>query len=119
MLHWHSTVNAQDLLTAIIAVGGFIGTIALLILNLKVQGSMSDMRGEVAVDMSRLQLEMANLRTESANDRANTYEKIMESMGRLYIPREVQNTQHQANIQRLDDLADQLKDLSARVGDIS
>lgn len=111
-------MNAQTALTVVIALGGFAGTILLLILNLKVQAAMGEMRSEVAVDMSKIQVEMATLRADTANDRANTYEKIMENIARLYIPREVQETMHRVNVGRLDDLKTEIQHLGQRVSDI-
>lgn len=99
--------NLQEVLTLVIACGGFVGTVALLILNLKVQGAMAELR-----------LDVANGRTEAARDRAELYEKIMDTMRSTFVSREASDERHQANIKRLDSIDENLRTLSQRVTDI-
>lgn len=119
-------MNAQEILTAIISIGGALGTIALMILNLRVQTAMAEMRTEFAKDMAGLQSELAQIRIDSANeraqaanDRASTYQSLMDSISRMYVPREAQAEMHRANLQRLEDLSHQVRELATKVGDIS
>jgi hypothetical protein len=111
-------VNAQEVLTAMIAAGGFIGTIALLVLNLSLRANMGEMRSEMAVDLGKMQVQMADLRAESASDRATAYEKIMDNMSRLYISREAQQAMHDSNVRILQDMRHEIQSLSQRVTDI-
>lgn len=110
-------VSTQEILTFIIAIGGFIGTIALLILNLKSQASMAEMKGIVASDMGKLALQMAQMRTEAAQDRANLYEKIMDTMARTFVNRDASDAMHRENTRRLDDLKQNIEDLRERFND--
>lgn len=112
-------MTLQLLFTAIIAIGGFMGTIALLVLNLRVNGAMGELRTEVTAEMGKLQVEMANMRADTANDRANAFERVTENMSRMYLSRETQLAMHEANGKRLDNIENELKLLAVRVGDIS
>jgi hypothetical protein len=112
-------VTPQEILTAVIAAGGFIGTLALLVLNLSLRAGMGEMRSEIAVDMGKIQVQMADLRAESATDRATAYEKIMDNMSRLYISREAQQAMHDSNVRILQDMRHELQALSQRVTDIT
>lgn len=111
-------VSAQELLTFIIAIGGFLGTIALLILNLRVGAAMSEMKSAVSADMGRLELQMAHMRTEAAEDRSKLYEKIMETMAKTFVNRDASDAMHRENTNRMDHLKEQLAVLSQRVSDI-
>ena len=111
-------VSSQELLTFIIAIGGFIGTIALLILNLRVQAAMNEMKAVVSTDMGRLELQMAHMRTEAATDRASLYQQIMETMARTFVNRDASDAMHRENTRRMDELKEQIAVLSQRVADI-
>ena len=108
-------MTITEILTVVIAVGGCVSSLALLVLNLRVQTAMAELRVDVA-----------NFRTESATDRADLYQKIMENMARFYISREVQEAMHKANLARLDaqdrrlqEIDEDVKALAQKVGDIS
>lgn len=101
-------LSVQEALTLVIALGGFLGTIALLILNLRVQGAMALLR-----------LEMANMRTDAAVDRANFYEKVMDTMSRSFVSRDAWDTAHVANTRRLDGMDTKLDRIDQRVSDIA
>lgn len=111
--------NSQELLTFIIAVGGFLGTILLLVLNLKVGWAMQAMKAEMAHDLGKIEIQVANLRTEAANNKADLYQRVMDNVGRMYAARETQETMHRANTQRLDSIEDDVKALAQKIGDIS
>ena len=112
-------ISAQEALTMLIALGGFLGTVALLILNLRVQAAMGEMRSAVTVDMSRLELQMEKGRTEAAQDRAALYERIMETMAKTFVNRDASDAMHRENTRRWDDLKLEVASLHQRVGDIS
>jgi hypothetical protein len=97
----------QEWLTVIIAGGGAIGTLLLLIVNLKVQSSVADVK-----------LDVANMRTEAARDRASFYEKIMETMRSTFVSRDAWDTAHVANSKRLDGIDSKLDRIDQRVSDI-
>jgi hypothetical protein len=101
-------LSVQEALTLVIALGGFLGTIALLVLNLRVQGAMALLR-----------LEMANMRTDAAVDRANFYEKVMDTMSRSFVSRDAWDTAHVANTRRLDGMDTKLDRIDQRVSDIA
>lgn len=108
-------VSAQEIVTFLIAVGGFLGTLLLLILNLKVSAAINSLRVTVTFDMKNVEIQMAHMRTEAAQDRANLYERIMENMTRTFVNRDASDAMHKANIQRLDSLEENLRMLSERV----
>ena len=111
-------ISAQEILPMVIALGGFIGTIALLVLNLRVQAAMGEMRSAVTVELTRVELQMERARTEAAQDRANLYERIMETMARTFVNRDASDAMHRENSRRLDDLKLDVANLNQRVSDI-
>jgi hypothetical protein len=105
---------------------GFVGTIALLILNLKVQSSVDQMRAEfltdlskaelrIAKDVSELELQVAQARIETLKEHAALREQIMGDV----VSKNESHVQHQANTERLATLEQNLKALVQRVSDIS
>lgn len=110
------SLSGQEIVTLIIALGGFLGTIALVILNLRVNGAMSELRSAVTEDMKNIELQMAHMRTEAAEDRSMLYEKIMETMAKTFVNRDASDAMHRENSRRLDDLKEDLENLSQKVG---
>lgn len=98
-----------------ISVAGIIGTVSLLILNLK-----------VASEVNLMKVEMANLRTEMAREAAAHYGQVMnnlasmvESITKTFSNREAADAKHQANLDRLGGIERQIGELNQRVADIS
>lgn len=109
----------------IIAAGGCVGTALLLILNLRVQAALGEIRteaaksaGGMAIDLKNVELQMAHLRTEAAEDRARLYEKIMNNMDRTFMNKDAGLEMHKQNTIRLDSIDRTLTELSKRVDDI-
>jgi hypothetical protein len=100
--------GVQEWLTVIIAGGGAIGPLLLLLLNLKVQAAVADVK-----------LDVANMRTEAARDRAEFYREIMDTMTRTFVSRDAWDTAHGANTKRLDGMDSKLDRIDQRISDIA
>jgi hypothetical protein len=130
-------MNTQEWLTLCIAVGGFLGTIALLILNTKVSAAMSKLETHVTSQLSHIQLslelkvkgvelEVQKLRTEAAEDRGKLYERVIDQMTKGFLSRETVMSMHKENEIRLEavdkritDLTGMIRELQQRIMDIS
>lgn len=111
-------MTLAEVLGIIITVGGGIATTALFILNLKVGWAMQAMKAEMARDLGKIELQVANLRTESAITAGGLYERIMENLSKVYATRDAQEAMHKANTARLDAIEEDMRQLTTKVGDI-
>jgi hypothetical protein len=106
---------ALDLTAIVIAATGGVGTLALLILNLKVQGSMNEIRLEI----STVRLEVANFRTESVREHSALRIEVLNNINSNVMPRVEAEKMHDENRDWLERIEGDLKALTQRVGDIS
>jgi hypothetical protein len=97
----------QAWLTVIIAAGGALGTLLLLIVNLKVGQAVSDVKVDVA-----------NMRAETAHDRAEFYRQLMDTMSKTFVSRDAWQTAHDANLRRFDGVDETLHRIDQRIADI-
>jgi len=109
-----------------VAPAGFVLTIALLILNLKVSGAMSDMktalqssRTEFSAQLSDVKISVEKLRGDLYQEHAKLYAQVMEKGNAQYMGRELSLQMHTENLERLKELGKRIDDLTTRVGDIS
>jgi hypothetical protein len=117
--------NMGDLGGAIAALS-FIGTLALLILNLRVSGAMSDLKIEVqatrtefTVQISDTKLSIEKLRGDFYQEQTKLYSQIMTTGSTTYMSRDLSLQMHAQNVKSLEDLGKRIDDLTTRVGDIS
>jgi hypothetical protein len=96
------------------AIAGAVGTLALLVLNLKVSSEVNGVK-----------IEMANLRAEIRKETSDHYADTMrhmtslvESLTKMFANREATDAKHQANLDRLDGIELSIRELVTRVQDI-
>lgn len=119
-------ISAEAWVALVLGALGFLGTTGTLIMNLSIRSAMraGDLKIEQAVSVSRaeaareaaeLKVEMANLRTKVAEGQAGMYEKIMDNLQRTYMNRDVSQSMHAANTQRLDQIEKRLVSIEERL----
>jgi len=117
----------------IVTVVSLLGTIALLIMNLRVKSAVADAeaqftaqvnkvhleianaRAAVTQETAGVKLEIANLRAKFAEEGATMYQKIMENMENTFENRQVSQSMHAANSKRLDDFGRLLERMDEKI----
>lgn len=118
------------MLTEWIAIGltavSLLGTMAVLVLNLKVSAAIANLRSDttatisslksdVARDLGHIELEVAKSRTDAANDRAAFEDKILTKMTNMFANRETSEIMHRSNTTRLEAIERRLETIDARL----
>jgi hypothetical protein len=109
------TLTTGDVIAIILAFLGAAGTVLMLIMNLRVNGSMSEMRAGFTIELGKVQLEMAKMRVDFAMDHAGLYKSIMDNLGNAYINRNESLTMHHSNTKRLELIEAQLVRMEERL----
>lgn len=122
-------VSLSNVIALTLAFLGFVGTVSMLVMNLKVTGSMAtqaatfEMRfsqvelkivsasAQAGHDYGQVQVELANLRTELAGDHA----RFLQSLQSMFVNRDVSTTMHAANVDRLDKIDARLQRIEGKI----
>ncbi len=120
-----------------IAAASCVGTILLLILNLKVSGAMSDLKTDLQevrtefssqlsdakqsfqLELKSVELSVEKLRGDLYQEHTKLYAQVMDKSNTQYMNRELSLEMHTANMKRFEDIGKRIDDLTTRVGDIS
>lgn len=111
-------LSAPELISVIIALFGFVGTVVMLVINLSIRASINALKTSFLVDIARVELALANLRTDVAKEATNgarelasLYKQITENVGINYMNRKESEAMHSANLRRLDNIEAELRDI--------
>jgi hypothetical protein len=131
-----------------LGIASVLGTLALLILNLRVNGSMSEARryieanktefavqigqlrtsleheisgarSQFQLDIKAVEVEIATLRGDLYKEHAGLYANIMDKSGDVFMGRETSLQMHAENSKRLDALTAEVRELAQTVKDVS
>jgi hypothetical protein len=109
------TLTTGDVIAIILAFLGAAGTVLMLIMNLRVNGSMSEMQARFTIELGKVQLEMAKMRADFAIDHAGLYKSIMDNLGSAYVNRNESLAMHTSNTKRLELIESQLIRIEERL----
>ena len=93
--------------------------IAMLVMNLRVGMSVNALTAKFERDLARVELQVANLRTEIAKDQAALLQQLMKTITQGFVNRNESQAMHDANTKRLDGIDEDIKALAQRVADIA
>jgi len=114
----------------ILTVLGFIGTVSMLIMNLRVTSSMAELRSGFTADVARVELSIANmrgtdisrvelsiatLRADLAKENSALYQTITANVGTVYMNRKESEAMHADNKNRLDRIDSRLESIEERL----
>jgi hypothetical protein len=109
------TLTTGDVIAIILAFLGAVGTVLMLIMNLRVSGAMHEMRSGFTIELGKVQLEMAKMRADFAIDHAGLYKSIMDNLGTAYVNRNESMAMHTSNTKRLELIESQLIRIEERL----
>jgi len=120
-----------------VAILSCLGTVALLILNLRVSGAMSELktdvqesRTEFTVQISETKLSLEKMRGDFYQEHTKLYSQIMQAGTTTFMSRDLSLQMHAENVkagrdlkelvdERTTELGKRIDELTTRVGDIS
>ena len=126
-------MNNSAIVALIIAGISFVGTVAMLIVNLVVANGDLKSRSVIEKEIATVRLELANFRTEAKSDHATAavtlekmrteaaqsqlglYQTVMKHLADNFVDRKEAAAMHTENRSGIADLKQQLADLSERV----
>lgn len=117
-LHWntfHMTLTGPEILSLLLACLGMLSSVGMLVMNLRVTSAMSELKSGFTVDLSKVELQIANLRADFAKEQAEMYRQVTTNLSTMYMNRKESEQMHLANSQRLDRIDSELRSLNERM----
>lgn len=94
---------------------GFVGTVSMLIMNLRVTLAMTKLEAAFLRDIGKVELSIANMRAEFATEHSNLYQTISTNLGTMYMNRKESEAMHMDNKNRLDRIETRLITIEERL----
>ena len=125
-------ITVEMVAALVLAFFGFVSTVTGVILQLRISGVLKDVsveiqkievkiekaRSEASTANGHVQLGVEQLKTKFAEAAADNYKQLTSEIKQTYIEREVANSKHSQNVERLQTLTDGLKDIRETIGEM-
>jgi hypothetical protein len=104
------TVTTGDIIAFVIGFLGFLGTLSMALLNVKVTAAMALMKAEFVSELSKVRVEVVNLKAEFLKDNSRLYETITNG----FMNRRESEQMHGENKSRLDRIEHKITSMEER-----
>ena len=104
------TVTTGDLIAFVIGFLGFLGTLSMALLNVKVTASMALLKADFISELAKVRVEVVSLKSEFLKDNSRLYETVANG----FMNRRESEQMHSENKSRLDRIEQRIISMEER-----
>lgn len=116
------TFSLSNIIAIVLAFLGFVGTVSMLVMNLRVTNAMKDVKLDIAQfrlisleKQSGLELQIASMRLEISKEQSSLYKSITDNIQGFYAGRQEVQNMHASNVARLESIETRLRNVEERM----